>query len=279
MTAAAWSRGLDAARREIGYFVRAPERVLPLPGTHAGYVRFLIVCDARSGSTMLVERCRSHPNVRCFGELFQRGAIRWDDGAGARPTRLLDLRLTDPSAFLARHVWRRYPRRTEAVGFKLHFGQLLTAPKGLRSHVASVSGLRVLRLERRNLLAAYLSLIAARQTGIWESPLNGGQPVFPPITLDPGECERFFENRALERSISAALLKAHPALELSYENLVGDPERENARICRFLEVEARPLSHRLEKLARQGLPERIANFDALRRHFAGTRWASFFDVS
>lgn len=40
--------------------------------------RFIIIGSGRSGSTMLKNLLRSHPNITCFGELLNYKKILWD---------------------------------------------------------------------------------------------------------------------------------------------------------------------------------------------------------
>ena len=51
------------------------ERVA-LPGNRR-FRRFLIVTPGRAGSQMLVQRCNSHQQVTCYGELFATEHINW----------------------------------------------------------------------------------------------------------------------------------------------------------------------------------------------------------
>src|SRR5215813_14269635 len=67
--------------------------------------RFIILCAARTGSTMLRHMLNSHPDVRCHGEVMTgRGLdalVRGDRNADPSATRaLMNRRESDPQGFL-----------------------------------------------------------------------------------------------------------------------------------------------------------------------------------
>src|SRR5262250_573283 len=89
--------------------------------------RFIVLCAARTGSTMLRHMLNSHPDVRCHGEVMT-GSLDALSGDDRDPdpsvTRaLVDRRERDPQDFLEEVVLDPGPAR--AVGFKIKYEELL----------------------------------------------------------------------------------------------------------------------------------------------------------
>ena len=81
--------------------------------------------------------------------------------------------------------------------------------------------------------------------------------------------------RAAE-SECALLFRSHPVIDLYYEDLVSDRDRQMQAIQSFLELRHEPVSSALVRQRRRPLSHDIANYDDLKRAFAGTQWAGFF---
>ncbi len=140
-----------------------------------GYVRFILLSGARTGSHMLAQALNSSRNIACFREVFndeldfiQYGVKGYDDFSAEDKV----LREEEPLRFLDERIFCRHPDQIEAVGFKYHYGHVFGFP-GVVERLAEDKELRVLHLRRRNKLRALASLSIAEQTGIW---IREGQP-------------------------------------------------------------------------------------------------------
>lgn len=69
----------------------------------------------------------------------------------------------------------------------------------------------------------------------------------------------------------------HPFLERFYEKLTQTTNVECDREFQFLGVERKPLQTKTLRQRQWSLVETVTNYDDLRRHFAETGWADFFD--
>lgn len=176
-------------------------------------------------------------------------------------------------AFLKRHVWYPHGRGTKAVGFKLLYDQFIRNRRALKPMIDDTQGVKVIHLKRCNVFDIYLSTKNFHRVDDAGRPyrLTGTRP--PPLRVDPVECRAFLERHDLSQSIVDAQFDAHRTLSLNYEDLVADPQAENARICEFLGVENRPLHHELRKLSRGRLRDKVANLHEVQRHFGGSKWA------
>ena len=114
---------------------------------------------------MLVESLRSHPEIVGFGELFAPRRITFNvEGYDNQSMRLLALRNRYPVDFLERFVFSGYQREIKAVGFKVFLHQL-DNPTFLPvwDWIQRNDRAKILLLLRRNLLAAYTSLLIANK--------------------------------------------------------------------------------------------------------------------
>lgn len=228
------------------------------------YRRFIILSRKRTGSSLMHSYLNASPRVLARGEVFQR--LR-----GRRYQDVLDW------------VFSRHPFFIRAVGFKIHYDHPADLPGcGLWDHLQNMPDLHVIHLRRKNILRSYLSEKTARQSGVWTTAQDSGPAGMPPensppIEFSSGELEavfsrtRDFENRAAQR------FAGHPVLEVDYETLIEQPEREIDRVADFLNV---PRFHPRTVLKRQNphrLADRVRNYHELKKVFAGTPWQAFFD--
>lgn len=247
------------------------------------YTQFVILGRARSGSTFLRGLLNGHDQVVAFGELFRfPNAIGWDlpeYESAQQAQELIRLSQTDPPEFLKQAVFKDYPPDVRAVGFKLFYYH---AQKGTRkavwAHLRSRPAIRIIHLERRNLLAQILSEKRAFATDRWAN--TTGEPEEQrPIVLEYEECWRMFHRAGRIRESFNAYFSDHAILHLVYEDLANDYRRQMARVQDFLGVETRELRPTTYKQVTAPLCEAITNYEQLRERFAGSPWEPLFLAS
>jgi LPS sulfotransferase NodH len=268
-----------------------------LPGNRE-YNPFIVVCDSRTGSTMLISFLNSHSNVLSFWELFHtdRSQVAFNaDGfrSKAREEAVVKLRNNNPKRFIEQEVFRVYPGYLRAVGFKLIYRQaglesLVRGETGdqevsseLWSYLRSRTDIKFIHLIRENLLRKKLSWKIAQATGNWGT---GGAPGGtadsggrPRVTLDPEECrDAFSTEKQLQRTVEQHL-GDHDVLQTSYESILDSPTGELERIQRFLDLEVENLQTETEKQEKRALEDAIANYSELYAELKDTPWARFFD--
>jgi LPS sulfotransferase NodH len=266
-------------RRHSDAVARAVLWLRSLRGS-AAYRKFVIVGIARTGSTLLVDLLNAHSQVQAFGELFRSlDAVGWDvrPFATYQSPRLLALYRNDPIAFLERSVFRRWPAEYAAVGFKLFYHHARRPPHSrLWDYLSEDSSIGIIHVKRANMLAQYCSLQMAHRTNQWSSdrvPMRDP----PPIRLEIDACrEHFTAVRAWEEEC-ALLFKSHEIIDVRYEELVAHRDREMRAVQEFLGLRHEPVGTRLVRQRRRPLSQGIANYEDLKRAFANTRWAGFFD--
>lgn len=228
-------------------------------GTHTAYTRFVLVSRSRTGSNLLMSMLNSHPQIKARGEIF----VRLGDA--------------DADARLAQFYRRRYPRRIKAVGCKIHYHHPVDgSPAELRSALHRVPGLCVLHLRRRNILRTIASRELAVLTNDWVGREATGQRARR-IELSPSELESGFKQTREWEAEAEAEFSRHRCLEVFYEDLVESPHDEFRKILGLLGLPFRDPRTSLRKQNPNPLPELIANYFALKEHFAETKWAAFFE--
>jgi Sulfotransferase family len=276
------------------------------------YVRFLIVGDARTGSTLLVDALQSSPSIICFAELFNVGVdfVPFGvDGYDNFDQRERELRDRDPEAFLANRIFSEHPDHVRAVGFKLLYGQALHNP-GLMESLLADRDLRVVHLNRRNLLRLLVSRKIALTTGVFverkravidrarlrnigRHPLQalGRLPrvasrfakkrqveiAGKAVPISAQELEQFALEHAIRFETNAEAFRNHAVLDLDYEDILTDRDAVFARAQEFLGVEPVPLDPSLRRQNPEPLRDLVANYDDLKREMAGSPLVFCFD--
>jgi LPS sulfotransferase NodH len=248
---------------------------------HHGYRKFCIVGIARTGSTLLLNILNAPGNVLAFGELFRtENEIGWDRPAfaGFRNTEAAALYRGDPLAFLERHVFRRWPRRIRAVGFKIFYYHAQLHPwDAVWKYLERQHEIAIVHIVRVNILRQYLSLGIAFQTGVWSSPVGSGASTAEPIYLDIDDCVRHFDYVRESELACRQRFALHRLLEIRYENLVTDLEREIFRLQEFLGLPRQPVKTARQRQQLRPLSAMIANYGELERALVETPWAGFLD--
>lgn len=280
-------------------------------GPPGSYVRFVLLSGARTGSTVFAYALNSHPQARCFGELFNytvKGAIDYlVEGYDKANPDDMALRESDPPEFLRRRIFGSHDAEVRAVGLKYHYLHFLGYPGALDSLVATPD-VRVLHLKRRNLLRMLVSLKMAYETGTWKrerprlraTPANAAwalrhptkalarvrrrvaparaTPAGAPVRLEisPEELQAFIDEVEHSSQHYDGLFAAHPQQDVFFEDLEQDAEAVFNDAQDFLDLPRRKLRIGLERQNPQPLPELIDNYDALAQHFSPTRYAWMF---
>lgn len=242
------------------------------------YTKFVIVSRARSGTNFLRGLLNTHSQVIAFGELFaQADAIGWQIAGYGQTAKQLALFQRDPVGFLQAYVYRKYPRRIAAVGFKIfYYHPANDGWKPVWQYFRDQDDLRVIHVKRRNILATHLSLRRARQTGQWENRSHAREEC-PKVMLSYEECLDVFQKTRHWEQTTDAMFDPAKKIEVAYEDLSADYMGEMARIQRFLGVDDEAVQPSHFKQNTQPLSDAIENYIDLKARFAGTPWQVFFE--
>lgn len=246
-------------------------------GANFTYQKFVILTHARSGSSLMVQLLKSHPEVLCFGELFVNGRIGFnEEGFDQNHPELMGLRSEAPDRFLEEYVFAGWSEDRRAVGFKLFPDQMDNPQfKGVWDWLERNEDVKIIHLNRNNQLATYASLLKARKTkqfGITDQSSRSSATV----AMDPTETRIFFEQR--ERYRQQILSRFDDRrMDVSYEELDEDMESCMERIQVFLGLQ--PVSLKSKKVKQEVRPLRgvVENYEALKSTFADSPWSNYFE--
>lgn len=263
-----------------------------------GPARHVILTAGRSGSNSLVNLLNQHPEVLNYGEvlgdwtLFRRwqgriAIFRKDDA------RYLDTLLGNRwLAWALCHARNVYHWRQGRRGSAKRFGDLGTIGVkefalnlrrcGLSEYLAQRPGIRVIGLERENVVDRFLSSRMLGATGVVAA--RPGMPAPQAMLhLDPETLARDLERVARENRELAEMLDALPTkrvMRIRYEALYADAPTRHAildSLHRFIGVaQMRPVLT-MRKIIPGRSADRVANREACRRALLGTRFEGALD--
>lgn len=245
-------------------------------------VIFVVVCAPRTGSNLLVSLLNSHPDVMIGGEVFNQRSIEedkilWPDPEVKTDPHLLELRRSDPVAFLERLLTMAGERHSPAaLGFKYLYWDA-HQHAAVTEHLREQQHIKILHLKRRNRLERMLSAARSRASGVWVASTKSTKPSRQPaIELAFEKCQRDFERTENDEVKADAMFASHDVFQLTYEDLVADTRTKCDEIERWLGVRKAKLASEHKKLRTTTLRESIANYDELKERFADTKWAHHF---
>ena len=281
----------------------------------ADYVRFILVCEARTGSTMLMNALRSSPAIQCFGEVFSLRVpyIHYVTyGYDRNSEEDIALRARSPVQFLHERIYCEHPKAIRAVGFKLtnDWGLQGMLLEELLDHLRNDTELRVIHLKRRNLVRLLVSLKMAEHTGLWfegdpttviSSKLTArnalralrhprwaatrllqlwrppARPKQASIKITANELSTFLDETQRRTADFDELFSRRSMLTVHYEDLARDRQRVFDEVQTFLGLKPARLTTTLRKQNPEPLSELIENYDELYATFKSSPYEPFFD--
>ncbi len=248
-----------AMRRLSLYATLASHRLLAVFG-HREFVRFIVLTRSRTGSNLLLSFLNSHPNIFCEGEIFARL-----NGANAI-SRL-------------RRAFGKQPRHILAKGFKIFYYHPLDADaRDFWAELERRTEIRIIHLTRDNILRTLLSRKIAGIRNSWTGTrFDQADHGTKSVTIAADELAEGFEQTWEWQQAATARFASHHVLGISYEELVRSPQDSQASLCRFLGVSPGEARTNLSQQNPERLRELIKNYDDLKEHFAGSRWAPYFE--
>ncbi|MFV0443458.1 MAG: hypothetical protein ACK5Q5_07795 [Planctomycetaceae bacterium] len=216
-----------------------------------GPIRFVVLSQPRTGSSLLCGSIRWHPQILMQGEVlnqhYRRAELPEEDGAD---------RLRVALSFTTH----------DAVGCKLHACQPDAGWDHWESawdYLAGDPTIKVVHLYRENELAQLASWKIAERLGEWGDQTH--VPERPTMEVARGELtwvHRF--NSALYR-MRLNRLRQHPLLAVRYESLRDNWPSELERVLTFIGVEPRSLDQCAIQGETRPLSEVITNYHELVR--------------
>ena len=227
---------------------------------------FVVISHGRSGSTLLIRSLDAHPDIKCYGELFN--AIEKDRvTAAARKYSAGD----DPIAFCRAEVYGE-ASSAKAVGFKLHVNQMKASEreKMLWTFLEAERDIRIIFLVRRNLFDPYISNQRAIRAKQWRrTPDQDVSAAYlEPLPIDIDHCIQAVKVQAQIINATSRSFRNHRRLDMTYEALASDFQPTLDAAFAFLDVEPRPVEPPLGRMNQVSHEQGIANYDDVKARFA-----------
>ncbi|MFO7661454.1 MAG: sulfotransferase [Chloroflexota bacterium] len=239
------------------------------------YSRFICLTHARTGSTMLIKALQRHKHILAYSEIA-RDRHRYPSNVH-RFENSEDLFESAPATFFDERVFRDYPAVTMAVGFKIFYFHAPMDTEWGRSvwdYLMGQNNLKVLHLKRHNMLKTWLSQKLAESTNEWWTYSRNSAR--KKIRIEYHEALEFFTRLQRWEAEFDSMFRDHPTLEIVYEQLSREMDREFRRIQDFLEVPYQPIKPTTSKRPHRPLSVQIENYAELKEQFQGSPWGDFF---
>lgn len=224
------------------------------------YEKFVLVCDSRTGSTLLLNSLGFHPQIEVEGELFK--YVKSDDEIEE----------------IWRKIFRSRKRRVKYVGFKLFYFHARTPQDKIWTDLKNDKSIKIIHLKRKNLLRAFLSKKIGLKTKQWTENIKSSQiPVEQKqVIIDPEECLKFFELTRKHEEECEELFKNHDVINITYESFIENIKKEVHHIQNELGVVPFYRKSELKKQNPENIKDLIINYNELKEYFIDTQWNFFF---
>jgi hypothetical protein len=230
-------------------------------GANRTGLTFVIACLGRTGSTHLVSLLDSHPDIRCFGELFTHHEGTLDEAFVTSP-------IDDPVEYVAQLV---APVSERAVGFKLPLNSIRAHPEALR--VLDGEQMRIVRLRRLNVLALLASRRLLASTRVPQS--THGDYGDATVVIEPKQALAVFRLTDEHERYLDGLAGGKPTFQITYEDLAAG--RDLDELQSFLGVDPVPLRSMFKRVRSRPLAETIENWNEVEEALRGTPYERFLE--
>lgn len=219
--------------------------------------KFFVLCQPRTGSTLLMQLLNNSPEICAEGEIFYLKT-------------LFPFHYARAKSFLSRRP---------VFGFKMLVDwltekQLMDNIPGFITELHK-SGWQIIHLQRRSLFYQALSKAVSHKRKVWHHRLEDQQPELSGIEVDWQEVrsrlDTAIQNRRLEHEILASL----PHLSLTYEDdLMDSAHHQKAadKVFQYLRVSSVPVKAGFQRICARPLSVLVKNLDEGRRFFGATKY-------
>jgi hypothetical protein len=216
---------------------------------------FVIVCEGRTGSNLLVDLLDSHPQIECAPELYHPQAGTFKNYPGISHREFLDL--------------HTYKTSLPIRGFKMPINWILEHPDILAEFRAD--NYKIIRLTRENVFDHFLSVKLAILNSNWCS-----ESVYDiqSLKVDPWELLGFMGTRHGVTWATDLICGGMESFSTAYEQLL-QPESQ-ASLLKFLGAETHELKTVKIRMRTKLVHEIVENYDELVEFFSDSPYAGLF---
>lgn len=225
------------------------------------YKKFVIISDARTGSTLLLNLLGFHPYIETEGERFKNmnGKLQeeiWND------------------------IFRKRQKKLKYVGFKLFYFHAIGKDQWVWERLKRDRSVTIIHLTRENILRSLISKKIGLKTKRWTENIYNND-VIPledkKVYLGAKECRDYFEEITAYKEKTNKIFANHSLLHISYEELSGNTREVIDNLYNKLGVKPYRRDSQLKKQNPESIKELVLNFEDLKKEFKGSRWETFFD--
>ena len=225
------------------------------------YKKFVIISDARTGSTLLMQLLNLHPDIIALGEEFKNLREKsckeiWND------------------------IFRKRPKEIQWVGFKLfYFHPWQNQDQDVWDFIKADEEIIIIHLTRKNILRSFVSKQIGLKTRKWTENINRPHSLDKhdkKVIMDPKKCLQNFESINAYIDQTENQFKNHEIISVVYEDLDDNKQEEMNRLYNELGLEEMEVSTFMKKQNSEKLSELILNYSELKQDFNGTKWEYLF---
>lgn len=250
----------------VGYFFELYTYFLYFVSTIKNRVpktKVIVFCPGRSGSTLLINLLKKHPQIHCEGELLSR-------------------KVFSPHSFIS---FRSLISPKEVYGFKLLSYQLrdvqnINDPKTFINQLYD-KGYKIIYLRRSNLLRIVLSVMYAEFKNEWHRTQEDKEAKQRKMMVDIKEMLKRLKESEDTYNYEISLIKNLPHIQINYEEdleNVADHARTIKKIVNFLNISYHlPPKPDLVKTTPRSFGEFIKNIDEVKEALWGTSYEKYLD--
>lgn len=232
-------------------------------------MNFIIVSQARSGSSLLAEMLNSHSNIHCDGEIFNRKKVQKKWGK-------LGLLIADywPELIL---WYQSRKKKKKYYGFKLLVNQIKNPEKFIDS--LHKKGFIILDLRRNNVIKKAFSAAISVTTGRWSVQRKEDRSNTP-IEINPDLLLQRIALIEKENKRQDKLVAEKNSIRILYETDLMDEEKQanfSKHFCEQIQLPIEPMQAECIKTDEKPLEDRITNYHELINLIQNSRFAHYLN--
>jgi LPS sulfotransferase NodH len=244
-------------KKFYGRLLSARERITNRIFGYLEYRKFVIISDARTGSTLLMALLDNHPEIIAKGELFKQ---------------LLDRTTPD----IWKDLFRKRSKKIKWVGFKLFYDHPWNSgERKVWDLIEQDKNIVIIQLVRHNKVRSYVSKQIGLKTKLWTEGINKPNTLTledKKVNIDPRKCIENIEEIDRLEFQTKERFRDHKIIPMIYEELSADKNKAMNRIYKDLNVTVMEIQTNLKKQNPEKLQDLVLNYEELRNYLSNTRW-------
>jgi len=196
--------------------------------------RFIIISHGRAGTNFLVQSLNASPRIKCYMEPFNEvenqrckiGDFRWQSNQS--------------SWRFANNIIYKSQKKKNLVGFKIfhHHCRENVISSDIWRKLKPAKTIKIIFLDRGNILNVYLSALRARKTGIWHPKGSEYAKSYAKMQITVNVHKMMMNLQYNYTGIHRCrnIYSSHPFIHVTYEQFESGAEEHMARIYDFLGV-------------------------------------------